>query len=60
MYQCAGICYSRRSRVGMACVIRLSEPLLKLRSRKDLVETLLHEVMLTIISFDGVLNSICR
>lgn len=45
MYQCAGICYSRRSQVGMACVIRLSEPLLKLRSRKDLVETLLHEMI---------------
>lgn len=45
MYQCAGICYSRRSRVGMACVIRLSEPLLKLRSRKDLIETLLHEMI---------------
>lgn len=29
----------------MACVIRLSEPLLKLRSRKDLVETLLHEMI---------------
>lgn len=41
MYQCAGICYSRRSRHGMACVIRLSEPLLKLRSRKELIETLL-------------------
>lgn len=45
MYQCAGICYSRRSRVGMACVIRLSAPLLKLRSRKDLIETLLHEMI---------------
>lgn len=45
MYQCAGICYSRRNRIGMACVIRLSEPLLKLRSRKDLVETLLHEMI---------------
>lgn len=31
--------------MGMACVIRLSEPLLKLRSRKDLVETLLHEMI---------------
>ncbi|CRL07494.1 CLUMA_CG020461, isoform A [Clunio marinus] len=45
MYQCAGICYSRRNQMGMACVIRLSEPLLKLRSRKDLVETLLHEMI---------------
>lgn len=41
----AGICYSRRNRMGMACVIRLSEPLLKLRPRKDLVETLLHEMI---------------
>lgn len=45
MYQCAGICYSRRSRTHMSCVIRLSEPLLKLRSRKELVETLLHEMI---------------
>lgn len=41
MYSCAGICYQRRNRYGMACIIRLSEPLLKLRSRKNLVETLL-------------------
>lgn len=41
MYSCAGICYSRRNRSGMSCTIRLSEPLLKLRQRKDLVETLL-------------------
>lgn len=41
MYSCAGICYQRRNRMGMAVTIRLSEPLLKLRQRKDLVETLL-------------------
>lgn len=41
MYSCAGICYSRRNNYGMSCTIRLSEPLLKLRSRKELVETLL-------------------
>lgn len=41
MYTCAGICYQRRNRMGMAITIRLSEPLLKLRQRKDLVETLL-------------------
>lgn len=29
----------------MSIIIRLSEPLLKLRSRKDLVETLLHEMI---------------
>lgn len=45
MYQCAGICYSRRNQTGMACTIRLSEPLLKLRPRKDLIETLLHEMI---------------
>ena len=41
MYSCAGICYSRQNRLGKSCTIRLSEPLLKLRSRKELVETLL-------------------
>lgn len=41
MYQCAGICYQRRNGLGMAITIRLSEPLLKLRSRRDLIETLL-------------------
>lgn len=45
MYSCAGICYSRRNRFGMDITIRLSEPLLKLRPRKDLVETLLHEMI---------------
>lgn len=45
MYSCAGICYSRRNRFGMSVTIRLSEPLLKLRSRKNLVETLLHEMI---------------
>ncbi|KAG4077693.1 hypothetical protein HA402_015736 [Bradysia odoriphaga] len=45
MYSCAGICYQRKNRYGMACTIRLSEPLLKLRSRKNLVETLLHEMI---------------
>lgn len=45
MYQCAGICYSRGNRHYMSCTIRLSEPLLKLRSRKELIETLLHEMI---------------
>ncbi|XP_067636323.1 DNA-dependent metalloprotease SPRTN isoform X1 [Eurosta solidaginis] len=45
MYSCAGICYSRRNRFGMDITIRLSEPLLKLRPRKDLVETMLHEMI---------------
>lgn len=39
MYRCAGLCcYEGR---GGLCSIRLSAPLLKLRPRKDLVETLL-------------------
>lgn len=45
MYQCAGICYYRSNRMGSSVTIRLSEPLLKLRQRKDLVETLLHEMI---------------
>lgn len=43
MTMCAGIC-SYEGKGGM-CSIRLSEPLLKLRPRKDLVETLLHEMI---------------
>lgn len=43
MTLCAGLCcYEGR---GGLCCIRLSEPLLKLRPRKDLVETLLHEMI---------------
>lgn len=43
MTQCAGICrYSPRERF---CTIGISIPLLKLRPRKDLVETLLHEMI---------------
>ncbi|KFP26207.1 SprT-like domain-containing protein Spartan, partial [Colius striatus] len=40
---CAGVC--RYEGNGGMCSIRLSEPLLKLRPRKDLVETLLHEMI---------------
>ncbi|KAI4470043.1 hypothetical protein MML48_1g18655 [Holotrichia oblita] len=43
MTSCAGVC-SYQGRGGM-CTITLSEPLLKLRPRKDLVETLLHEMI---------------
>jgi len=39
LYRCAGVC-SYEGHGGL-CSIRLSEPLLKLRPRKDLVETLL-------------------
>ncbi|KAL5009217.1 hypothetical protein ScPMuIL_014798 [Solemya velum] len=43
MMLCAGICcYEGR---GGLCSVRLSMPLLKLRPRKDLVETLLHEMI---------------
>uniref|UniRef100_A0A1A9VRW7 Protein with SprT-like domain at the N terminus n=1 Tax=Glossina austeni TaxID=7395 RepID=A0A1A9VRW7_GLOAU len=45
MFSCAGICYSRKNALGMDVTIRLSEPLLKLRSRKDLIETMLHEMI---------------
>lgn len=41
MYSCAGICYQRGNRYIKEIIIRISEPLLKLRPRKDLVETLL-------------------
>ena len=43
MTSCAGVC-SYHGRGGF-CSITLSEPLLKLRPRKDLVETLLHEMI---------------
>ncbi|XP_043259404.1 DNA-dependent metalloprotease dvc-1 [Colletes gigas] len=43
MTSCAGVCsFHPRNR---QCIISLSEPLLKLRPRKDLVETLLHEMI---------------
>lgn len=41
MTQCAGICYSRRIGYEHKIVIRLSEKLLKFRSRRNLIETLL-------------------
>uniref|UniRef100_A0A668RXX4 DNA-dependent metalloprotease SPRTN n=1 Tax=Oreochromis aureus TaxID=47969 RepID=A0A668RXX4_OREAU len=43
MTLCAGVC-SYEGQGGL-CSIRLSEPLLKLRPRKDLVQTLLHEMI---------------
>lgn len=43
MTLCAGTCSYERD--GGMCTIRLSEPLLKMRPRKDLVETLLREMM---------------
>lgn len=41
MTVCAGLCRYQNG----SCSISLSEPLLKLRPRKDLVETLLHEMI---------------
>ncbi|KAM3175076.1 hypothetical protein ACTXT7_009260 [Hymenolepis weldensis] len=43
MTLCAGVCSYEG--LGGLCSIRLSEPLLKLRPRRDLVETLLHEMI---------------
>lgn len=43
MTSCAGVCVYQ-GRAGF-CSVRLSLPLLKLRPRKDLVETLLHEMI---------------
>ncbi|KAK6621303.1 hypothetical protein RUM43_011609 [Polyplax serrata] len=43
MTRCAGLCYFE-GRHGL-CKISLSAPLLSLRPRKDLVETLLHEMI---------------
>ncbi|CAO1440136.1 unnamed protein product [Diamesa serratosioi] len=55
MYTCAGICYYKGNNRGMtACTIRLSEPLLKLRSRKDLVQTLLHEMIHALLFVKGI------
>ncbi|KAK8771018.1 DNA-dependent metalloprotease SPRTN-like [Amblyomma americanum] len=43
MTLCAGLCQYEGK--GGLCTVKLSEPLLKLRPRKDLVETLLHEMI---------------
>ena len=49
MTQCAGICYLEQMRkssgLGTFCVVRLSKPLLQYRSLKELLETLLHEMI---------------
>ena len=41
MTLCAGVC----SFDGQLCSVRLSEPLLRLRPRSDLINTLLHEMV---------------
>ena len=43
MTLCAGLC--RWSPNNLSCSIKLSKPLLQLRSRRDLVETLIHEMI---------------
>jgi len=45
MYTCAGICYYQRRGPHEQCNIRLSQPLLALRPRGDLVNTLIHEMI---------------
>ncbi|CAG8668726.1 9211_t:CDS:2 [Acaulospora morrowiae] len=40
--ECAGLC---RYQSGGYCSIRMSEPLLKFRTRQDMIETLLHEMI---------------
>ena len=45
MYTCAGICYYQKRGPYEQCNIRLSQPLLALRPRGDLVNTLIHEMI---------------
>lgn len=52
MTQCAGLC-GWNPRSG-ACFIRLSKPLLELRPRKDLVETLIHEMIHALLFVERV------
>jgi len=49
--RCAGLC-SYEGHGGL-CSIRLSEPLLKFRPRKDLVETLLVSVLFIFVVYCG-------
>ena len=50
MTLCAGTCsWTRRG----GCVVSLSEPLLKLRPRKDLIETLIHEMIHAFVFLTG-------
>ncbi|CAD5224188.1 unnamed protein product [Bursaphelenchus okinawaensis] len=45
LYRYAGLCTYNGMNEKYQCTIRLSEPLLKLRTRRDLLETLLHEMI---------------
>jgi hypothetical protein len=49
MTVCAGLCAYEGDQ-GL-CSIRLSQPLLQFRSRRDLVQTLLHGILLSLFSF---------
>ncbi|CAI5452456.1 unnamed protein product [Caenorhabditis angaria] len=51
MFVCAGICSHGSG--DTFCTIRLSKPLLKLRPRTDLVETLLHEMIHAFLGDDA-------
>lgn len=46
MTLCAGLCEFKRVKSGFSsCKVKLSKPLLEFRSRSDLVNTLLHEMI---------------
>ena len=50
-FRCAGICCYEGH--GGLCSVRLSQPLLKLRPRRDLVETLLVKIS-TLVEFSRI------
>lgn len=45
MHSCAGISYSLRNGSGKDVTVRLSEPILKLKSRRDLIDNMLHQMI---------------
>ncbi|XP_063294230.1 DNA-dependent metalloprotease SPRTN-like [Pelobates fuscus] len=51
MTRCSGLCRYKQS--NDTCSIHLSEPLLKFKSRKDVVETLLHEMIHALLFLTG-------
>lgn len=54
MIHSTGVC--RVEPTTMACRIELSKPLLELRSRKDLVQTLIHEMIHALLNVTGDLD----
>uniref|UniRef100_A0A336MNS3 CSON002501 protein n=1 Tax=Culicoides sonorensis TaxID=179676 RepID=A0A336MNS3_CULSO len=56
LFRASGVCHCRRySRIfGESCLIRLSELLLKFRSRKEIIETLLHEMIHAYLFFKKI------